>query len=430
MTKQGDKYNWRIGSPPPSIDHHSLVKHQIVREYLGRYIKVLMSNYNIEKLVLSVVDGFAGGGEYTAPDGQTGFRPGSPQIVVDTVTEQEVLLNVGRDKPRIVDAKYYFVEQHPSTHEYLNALLATRYGTARMSKDIVSVKGAFDTYVHRINEDIIRRQGGERAIFLLDQYAYDKVPVQMIKKIFMEVDKPEVIMTFGVDSLISFLADNSQSRKKMQELGLDAHIDWASLESLRGAPPAVWRSAIQRNLAKGLIESSGATHSTIFYITPMGNTSWTYWLVHLSKNYKARDVMMELHWEMANHFSHYLEPDLFTLGYRAGIDGAATQQYDMELGEAHHFDAIASDKCKRGLGEKLIPMLFEHSGPIEFRELTESMGSLTPATGDMIKASLDEAIRCKELLVKSPDGKIRTKGSSIRPGDLLEAKQKSLIVFG
>lgn len=428
MTKRGDKYNWQIGAAPPLIDHHSLVKHQIVQEYLGRYIKVLMSNYNIEKLVLSIVDGFAGGGEYIAPDGQN-YSPGSPQIVIDTIAEQEALLNIGRDKPRKVDAKYYFVEQHPSTHAYLDALLATKYGQQRLGKDIISVKGAFDAHVHKINQDIIQRQGGGRAIFLLDQYSYDKVPAPLIKKIFNEVDKPEVILTFGVDSLISFLADNSQSRKKMEELGLDTHIDWATLESLRGAPATVWRSAIQRNLAKGLIESSGATHSTIFYITPMGNSSWTYWLVHLSKNYKARDVMMELHWEMANHFSHYLEPDLFTLGYRAGSDKAVTQQNDMELGEAHHFDAIASEKCRKGLSKKLVPLLFQRSDPIEFRQLTESIGSLTPATADMIKASLDEAIRCGELLVMSQDGKTRTKGSSIKPGDQLHVKQQSLITF-
>lgn len=159
----------------------------------------------------------------------------------------------------------------------------------------------------------------------------------------------------------------------------------------------------------------------------MGNTSWTYWLVHLSKNYKARDVMMELHWEMANHFSHYLEPDLFTLGYRAGSDRGATLQNDMELGEAHHFDAIASEKCKRGLGGKLIPLIFDRRDPIEFRQLTESIGSLTPATADMIKESLDEAIRCGEVLVTSQDGKKRTKGNSVKPGDRLQAKQSPLI---
>lgn len=161
----------------------------------------------------------------------------------------------------------------------------------------------------------------------------------------------------------------------------------------------------------------------------MGNTSWTYWLVHLSKNYKARDVMMELHWEMANHFSHYLEPDLFTLGYRAGSDRAATLQNDMELGETHRFDAIASEKCKKGLSEKLVPLIFDRREPIEFRQLTDSIGSFTPATAGMIKESLDEAIRCGEVLVMSQDGKTRTKGTSVKPSDLLQAKQRPLIFF-
>jgi three-Cys-motif partner protein len=421
MTKRGDKYTWQIGAAPPPIDHHSVVKHQIVKEYLARYIQVLMSNPNIEELVLSVVDGFAGGGEYVAPDGK-GFNHGSPQTVIDTITDPD-----GHQKPRRVSAKYYFVEQHKATHAYLNALLAARYGAGRIGKDILSVQGAFDAHIQKINQDVAQRQRGQRAIFLLDQYAYDQVPTRLIKKIFTELDNPEVILTFGVDSLMSFLADNSQSRKKMVELGLDAHIDWAALEALRGAPPAVWRSAIQRNLAKGLIETSGATHSTIFYITPMGNSAWTYWLVHLSKSYKARDVMMELHWEMANHFSHYLEPDIFTLGYRAGSDKKATQQDDFELGEAHLFDAIAAEKCKRGLGDKLLPLLFKRDQPIEFRQLTEAIGSLTPATSGMIKASLDEAIRCGELQVSSPAGEARTRGSSVKQGDLIQARQRSLI---
>jgi hypothetical protein len=62
MVKRNDKYLWHVGSQPPPIGPHSLVKHQIVRRYLERYIQVLMSNYVIDKLTLSVVDGFAGGG--------------------------------------------------------------------------------------------------------------------------------------------------------------------------------------------------------------------------------------------------------------------------------------------------------------------------------------------------------------------------------
>jgi three-Cys-motif partner protein len=226
----------------------------------------------------------------------------------------------------------YFRTRPAPTNAWLG-VPASRFGS-----DIELLKGTFQNRANGIIADIQRRAGGERAIFLLDQYAYDQVTGLMLKSIFSQVKGAEIILTFAVDSLISFLADNEASRAKLAQMGMDAHIDWIALEALRSAPPATWRAAIQRNLSKGLIEASGAKNFTIFYITPMGNTSWTYWLIHLSNTAKARDVMMELHWQSANHFSHYLEPDIFTLGYQANLDSNATMQDALELGESHQFD--------------------------------------------------------------------------------------------
>lgn len=344
MVKRDDKYSWHVGSLPPPIDPHSLVKHQIVRSYLKRYIEVLMSNVLIERLTLSIVDGFAGGGEYTAENG-IGFHEGSPLIAMSAVTEQEVALNVGRKKPRCVDAKYYFVEKEKGNFEYLHQLLGARVGASRLGRDIELLHGTFQQRVTSIISDIRSRAGGERAIFLLDQYAYDQVPAPLLRTIFSQVRGAEVLLTFNVDSLISFLSNTTQSRMKLKEIGLDRYINWDSLDSLKAAGGNVWRSAIQRNLAKGLVEVSGAKHYTLFYITPRGSTAWTYWLVHLSNSFKARDVMMELHWQLANHFSHYLEPDIFTLGYSTNADGTATGQDPLDLGDVHHFDSVASARC-------------------------------------------------------------------------------------
>lgn len=426
MVKRADKYRWEIGTLPPPIDPHSLVKHKIVRGYLERYIQVLMSNYNMEKLTLSIVDGFAGGGEYSSVDG-TQFHEGSPLIALTTIAAKEVELNVGRSKPRKVDAKYYFVEKIKSNFDYLDQLLRARFPAPRFGSDIELLKGTFQEKANGIIVDIQRRAGGERAIFLLDQYAYDQVTGPMLKSIFSQVKGAEIILTFAVDSLISFLSDNEASRAKLAQMGMDAHIDWIALEALRSAPPATWRAAIQRNLAKGLIEASGAKNFTIFYITPMGNTSWTYWFIHLSNSAKARDVMMELHWQSANHFSHYLEPDIFTLGYQANLDRNATMQDALELGESHQFDALAADRCKSGLIEKLVPAIY-NGKPTQFSQLLDSMGSLTPATADMIRDVLDPAIRCGDLLVRSTDGVKRAKGHSVKVNDVLErSSQMSLI---
>jgi three-Cys-motif partner protein len=429
MVKRDDKYSWHVGSRPPPIDPHSLVKHQIVRSYLQRYIQVLMSNVLIEKLTLSVVDGFAGGGEYTAEDG-TDFHDGSPLIALKTVAEQQIALNVGRQKPRHVDAKYYFVEKDKENFAYLSHLVGTRVTAGRIGRDIELLPGSFQQRIGSIISDIRRRAGGERAIFLLDQYAYDQVPAPLLKTIFSNVKGAEVLLTFNVDSLISFLSNTTQSRKKLEEMGLARYIDWESIDRLKSAGGNVWRSAIQRNLAKGLVEVSGAKHYTIFYVTPMGSTSWTYWLVHLSNSFKARDVMMELHWQNANHFSHYLEPDLFTLGYRTNADGAATGQNEIDLGQAHHFDAIANQRCLTGLAAKLVPTIYDLNKPTRFGDILERIGSSTPATANMIRLSLDAAIRNGDITVAAAvDGARRTRGSTLRLDDVLTAGQQRPIIF-
>jgi three-Cys-motif partner protein len=429
MVKRADKYAWHVGSPPPRIDPHSLVKHQLVQDYLARYIQVLMSNYLIEKLTLSIVDGFAGGGEYLSEDGAQ-LHDGSPLIALKTVKEVEAALNVGRDKPRKVDAKFYFVEKLASNFAYLNALLCARLAPDRIGKDVVLLEQAFQDAVGPVIADIASRAGGERAIFLLDQYAYDQVPGPLLRAIFSQVKGAEVILTFNVDSLITFLSDKEQCRTKLKQIGLDRYIDWRTLENLKNSSPAAWRSAIQRNLARGIVEESGAKHHTVFYITPAGSTSWTYWLVHLSNSFKARDVMMELHWQQANHFSHYLEPDIFTLGYRTNDDEDATGQNGLDLGQAFHFDAIASERCRSGLGEKLVPLIFDSHLPVPFSQLLENIGSSTPATADMIRLALDPAIRAGDLSAKSKDGKTRAKGTTLHSDDvLLPSRQKPLFFF-
>lgn len=429
MVKRDEKYSWHVGSRPPLIDPHSLVKHQIVRSYLERYIQVLMSNVLIEKLRLSIIDGFAGGGEYTAEDGLS-FHDGSPLIALNTIADQQVALNVGRKKPRHVDAKYYFVEKDKGNFGYLRNLLGARLAQGRIGSDVELIQGTFQERVSAIIGDIRSRAGGERAIFLLDQYAYDQVPAPLLKTIFSQVKGAEVLLTFNVDSLISFLSNKDQSRKKLEEMGLDRYIHWASIDGLKAAGGNVWRSTIQRNLAKGLVEISGAKHYTIFYITPKGSSSWTYWLVHLSNSFKARDVMMELHWQLANHFSHYLEPDVFTLGYSTNSDGAATKQGAFDLGEAHHFDAIASERCLAGLAAKLVPMIYDLDQPTRFGEILEKLGSSTPATASMIRMALDPAIRNGDIGAASNTGTSRRlRGSTLRPEDILTAGAQRSMIF-
>jgi three-Cys-motif partner protein len=427
VTKTREKYEWTIGSPPPLIDMHSVVKHDLVQQYLDRYIRVLLTNPNIENLTLSVVDGFAGGGEYTAQNG-TGIHDGSPLIALRTIVETEALLNVGRTKPRRVNAEYVFVEKEPSNYEYLHALITTRCGARRLDQDIRVLRSAFQDALKSIIERIKERRGGERAIFLLDQYAYDQVPLPLLREIFESLRGAEVILTFNVDSLITFLSDAASCRRKLKEMGMDQYMDWDSLRTLKDSDP-LWKAQIQRQLAQGIIEGSGAAFSTIFFITPAATPAWTYWLIHLSNAYKARDVMMELHWGFANHFSHFLEPDIFTLGHTAGRGAKRRDQQDFDLGEAFNFDAVAAKRCEDGLREKLIPRIYGLE-QVRFGNLLAALGNSTPATAGMIKNALDFSIQTREIEALGETGARREVGRTLRLSDTLRRPAQHSIAFG
>jgi hypothetical protein len=61
----GDKYAWSVGSPPPPLDPHSAAKHELVRSYVSRYVDILTSDPRHDVLNVTLVDGFAGGEEYS-----------------------------------------------------------------------------------------------------------------------------------------------------------------------------------------------------------------------------------------------------------------------------------------------------------------------------------------------------------------------------
>lgn len=135
---------------------------------------------------------------------------------------------------------------------------------------------------------------------------------------------------------------------------------------------------------------------------------------------------MELHWMHGNHFSHFLEPDLYVLGHHSGIGTRLRDQNDMDFGLAFEFDAVAKEQCCDGLGQKLVSKIFDTDG-IRFGQLLNNVGNRTPATANMIRQSLDPAIRARDLEVISERGVRRAQGSSLRESDVIRPRQRSMI---
>lgn len=419
MSKKKDKWAWAIGEAPPPIQAHSQIKHLVIKDYLSRYIRVLMANPLVPRLPLTLVDGFAGGGLYQGAEHQ--LVPGSPLLLLDTVHAAEAELNVDRHTTRrCIDARYHFVEVVPSTYAHLNHVLCEHGHRNAIGERIHLHQASFSDVAPKII-DAAAARAGERALFLLDQYNYSDVDLRLVNRILTTLRGSEVLLTFNVDSLISFLSDTSQSRQSAARIGLDQYIDWVGIRIMKST--GRYREAIQRQLAAGIFAASGAKFMTLFFVTPEGASPWSYWLVHLSNAYKANDVMKEVHWTHGNAFGHSLEPGLFQLGYQASRDYLVTGQGALEFDTPKAFDRALHMQSVDNLREHVCSTLFERQTGVRFADMVVGLANRTNATADMIREALHLPIDTGEIVAVNKDGGFRRKGMAIAPDDRLAFKQ-------
>lgn len=425
MSKDSQKYTWDYAAGKlPSIDPHSKIKHKIIRDYIEEYISVIFSNPQIPEVRLSIVDGFCGGGLYQEEHG--GEYYGSPLVILDAIDTAEVRANINRVQPRFVRSRNYFVDKDHTSTECLKVVLRSKGYGDRIGRDINVLTGRFSERLPSILQNIKSFGGGERALFLLDQYAYKDVPLDLVKTIFQTLKGAEVLLTFNVSFLMAYLSDRPENRKALENIGLDAHVPWEDLETLKRGKE--WKGFIQSRLAAGIKERSGAKFMTVFFIKPLGSSSMPYWFIHLANEYRANNVMKSLHWKHSNHFSHGLNPSLF-IGYDAAKDVDVTGQFELIPDDGFHFDEATGEIITEQLSDALPRMIYEVEHQ-PFIELMSNITNFTMADEKRIKDSLNAAISSGDIEVyDKTENKRRKKGSSIKKGDIIIAPPQRPLFF-
>lgn len=423
MGKKSKKYEWEIGQTLPTLNEHSQTKHHIISDYLKRYVEVVMAHYAMEKLSMTIVDGFAGGGRYVDELSKTPVD-GSPFLILRAIKEAEATINIGSKKNRCIDAEYHFIEKEQTHLDFLRYEIQQSNFKGLLQNNALLHNTSFAEAANSIIERIKRRNPRtQRAIFILDQYSYKDVPFSIARKVLTELSNGEIILTFNFDAAQSYISDTSSNRKAFSNIQLDKYISWKRLAEFKEA--GNWHAAIQEQLANAIFRASGAKHITLFFIHPKKGRA--YWLVHLSNVYRARDVMMDIHWKHANnqpYFSHHLGAGIFGLGYQAfQIPG----QNSLELCDEKVLNEETAKRCVEALSEELPRHIFEMKGPISFSQLTDQLGSFTVASESHIKNALQSPIQTKELVIRTNKGGIRRSAAQIASTDLIEYSQLPLV---
>jgi three-Cys-motif partner protein len=412
-----EKYFWRIGSPPPHLDQHSRVKHGVVEDYVRRYIQTLMSQARIPALHLSLIDGFCGGGSYRTE--QSGVADGSPLLMIRAVQEARALINLDRRTPRTVCVDYHFNDIAPDTTEHLTHWLDCKrqegvIGDPDFSR-ISITNGPFVDALPRLLKIIHEKKMGEHAIFVLDQYNYNDVPLPQIAEILRTLKGAEVILTFNVGVLLTYLSDRAGNRKPLQRIGLDQFIPWDQIGALKVTEKRRWRQILQRYLAQGIRSVTGARYMTLFFVRPWGANPWDYWLIHLSNAYRAHDVMKTLHWKHSTEFGHELEPGVFVLGYDANKDSDYSGQPQFDFGE--HARIACIDDVREHFGKSI----FDQSQPIQVQDIFRQVISSSTAAEEHLMEATRQLHQMKDIVVVTKDGRIRQPSRRYARDDVIES---------
>ena len=420
---KSNHYQWTRGGPLPFLRRHSEVKHSLLRDYLVAYFQTLVSSPHQDRIQLTIVDGFCGGGRYLNEAGE--IVPGSPLVSLRALDEALARIHFGqqRRKPLDMDVLLICIDENRSAIDHLRGVLEEDgRGEALRREQICLVTGTFAAHADAVLRSAAQRSPrARRTLFVLDQYGYDAVPVRSLAAIFQRLKAAEILLTFSVDALINYLNPKNLADFE-RKTGIGHAVSPEDLDkTLRDA---TWRLRIQSGLYQRLTVGSGAKHFTPFFIRPARGHG-DFWLLHLSQHWKARDVMATTHWQHQNHFAHYGGAgfDMLSTGYAAKIDDEGRPQAMFE------FDDAAAHMSLSTMQDQIPRLLVDNPDGILFDEFFAERSNTTPATKAMVEKTVLDLVREKEVEIVGLDGKVRNVRTALQSDHVVRLRSQRRFVF-
>lgn len=412
-------YNYKNG--PAEIQPHSIAKHRILQSYLAAYYQTLVGGGRRDEFKLTVVDGFAGCGRYVLK-GAKELSDGSPLILLRAAKEAAYKINQGRQKPVNVDITHFFIEADKQGCALLKQVLIDEGYGDKLDKSIVLRQSKFEDEISNVLSFVRQKTPRSgRSIFILDQYGYNQVPLSQLRQI-LTLSNAEIILTFGVDSLLNF-ANDASFKEQLNRINLPDIFKGRTLDEIKESEHD-WRLFVQACLYQHLVVGSGAKFFTPFFIRN-NDGHGDYWLLHLSQHPRARDVMTEVHWQNSNYFIHYggAGLNMFHMnGYDPAFDANLNGQSTLDF----VFDDIARQASISLMTDQVARILHEQECGLSFGDLFVDTCNTTPASKAIYKDSLGELLTYKQICIMTKGGGQRFSSQQIVDSDhIVLAPQKS-----
>lgn len=410
------RYDWAAGNLP-ELKNHSKCKHEILHDYLIRYITVLHTGtlkYRNKKFNLTIVDGCAGGGRFQIKGRMV---DGSPFVILNTIREVVSVIQTERKNNGFAEIEFNIdvicVEKNKKVASFLNEQLQME---GFSTEKIQVIHGDFNKHTTQITDFIKKKSGGKpgRCLFFLDQYGYSQIEIFQVRNILHALHS-EVILTFAVDYLVDYLsASNSITLQQLK-------IPPAQIEHLLQLSTNTKgnRHTIEHILARHIQISTGAKFYTPFFIRG-DDTHRGYWLVHLSSHYRARDEMMNIHWDKGTMLHHFGSAGIDMLGYRSDNDESYTRQSSVH--QEFLFDHHGKKEVLVSI-QKELPKFIHSKKEIMFKDIMSEIFNHTPAKREFIVEAMKAGIASGEFSTS------RKNVDNIKDSDIIKSSAQKVITF-
>ncbi|MBP0022079.1 MAG: three-Cys-motif partner protein TcmP [Cyanobacteria bacterium SBLK] len=426
MSKK-DEITWLAdGSYLPDIEPHTKAKHLILEEYIANYIRILHGTGRRGVTKFTFVDGFCGGGMYEDRDNREKWK-GSPIRLIEAA--RKGFKKAGRQYDEPLDIKYIFIDDKQSHIECLKNYSFPQVGLGYLVDEeqheyreefgqcieqCQFILGEFEQVINRCIISVESRKGS--SFFLLDPFGWSHVSMNSIRKI-NDLSGSEILYTYMIDYLkrFAFVKYEKNKRKTFNKiLEAEGYYESVNLDNM----DTFGEQAYYRNEAMRLFRDRGfpkhiqEKYIFTFAVIPKTDSRVLYYLMHLSKNLRALEVMTDSFWKQNNVDSQY-HFKIYGLAFE-------TQKYYQENQFILEFN-INKDKnelCIDKLHEQLPDIIGDNADGITYGEIVKRTMELNPASLLHYESYFNQLKNNKEIKIFR-DGK-EFNGTKFKRSDIIK----------
>lgn len=399
MSSENQCYWSADGSHLPEVHHHTKVKHRVLESYILRWVETLTGNGAHGVRVMTLVDGFCGGGMYR--NGDHLWEGSSIRMIREL---EEGLNNVKQRKPyHELDYEFIFIDSEREHTRCLEIQLENAgYGDYLREGKCRIITGKFEENLQYCLDRIRVRKG--YSFFFLDPFALDVTP--FVVREILNLGRSEVLFNHMLSGLVRILKHQDGKYKNFfKDFEAD---DYYRDQDINNTDFRI-KQAYLRDQALKLFRTEGEAQFAHTFALMSNPRTVLYYLIHLASNPTALSVMRDITW-LQNNLDYQFHYGVYGVGYRT-LDELDENLaiYDIEVRNVEF--------CVNRLTDQIMEFLHQ-KGDLPFAQLISSTIEENPATRPLYVQAINLLQDAGEL-ISEREGKI-TSSRIIRGKDIIK----------